>query len=293
MTVSRQLIASEARFVKRTINVDGNLDDWKGVTPVLLDSEALDQSVDLTQYLLNPHLDTPTTQPGGKRIVARVYTAYDKDNVYLAMAVDQDTYSAEEIGEPVKRGRGKEKVELPYKTGMPDGIGYVTLGHDVFQFAFGFRDRVPTQGRQMNDPYAWKGMFYDTDYSFVAHGSANGDQLLQTWGADTSRRNGYQTEAVPGIGPVPGGKIKIVRDEAKKITTYELSIPRKELALFNPDAGQCRFGFILANKEGLGGGSGLMWSEAAGVFDHWRSSGSFPPTWMQRLPCQTFFGIEK
>ena len=47
---------------------------------------------------------------------------------------------------------------------------------------------------------------------------------------------------------------------------------------------------MLGNDEGLGE---LNWSEAAGVYDYWRNLGSFAPTWMQRLPCQTFFGIEK
>jgi hypothetical protein len=97
---------------------------------------------------------------------------------------------------------------------------------------------------------------------------------------------------VPGIEPVPGGKVKITRDESQKLTIYEIAIPRRELALFDPQAGRCRFGFILYNCEQAAGGS-MNWSDAAGVFDYWRSSGSYPPTWIQALPCQTFFGIER
>jgi hypothetical protein len=143
----------------------------------------------------------------------------------------------------------------------------------------------------MDDPWAWKGSFYDTDYSFVAHVSTEGNQLIRIWSPDGSREDGYQTEAVPEIKPVPGGKIKITRDQSQRLTIYEIAIPRCQLTLFDPLAGRCRFGFILYNSEQEAGGS-MNWSDAAGVFDYWQSSGSFPPTWTQRLPCQTFFGIE-
>jgi hypothetical protein len=76
----------------------------------------------------------------------------------------------------------------------------------------------------MDDPWAWKGCFYDTDYSFVAHVSTKGDQLIRIWSPDGSREDAYQTEAVPGIGPVPGGKVKITRDESQKLTIYEMAI---------------------------------------------------------------------
>ena len=53
---------------------------------------------------------------------------------------------------------------------------------------------------------AWKGCFHDADYSFVAHVSAEGDRLIRIWSPDGPRKDGYQTEAVPGIEPVPGGR---------------------------------------------------------------------------------------
>ncbi|HUU11036.1 MAG TPA: hypothetical protein VM431_10925 [Phycisphaerae bacterium] len=144
----------------------------------------------------------------------------------------------------------------------------------------------------MDDPYAWKGHFYDTDYHYAAHVSTEGDQLIRQWGPDTGRRIAYQTDKVPGYGPVRGATIKIRRDEAAKVTVYEMAIPRRELAMFDPAKGRCRFGFVLGNDEKLGLGGGLEWSAAAGVFDHWYASGSFGPSWVSQLPCQTFFGIE-
>jgi hypothetical protein len=291
VTVSRQQVVSQATFRKRTIVVDGDLRDWEGITPVVLDSRMLAGGVDLSQYLLNPHLERPAGAAREPRIVARVYTAYDDRNVYLA-AVVQGASGQCTAGGPAVKGRALAKVELPYRNGMPGGLGHVVFSGDALQLAFGFRDRVPGCGRQMDDPYAWKGAFYDTDDCYVAHASTQGDQLIRLWGAATSRRNGYQTEPVPGLEAVPGGRIKIVRDEPSRQTIYELAIPRAELTLFDPRAGRLRFGFILYDKLLPGAGNGLDWSDAAGVFDHWRNSGSLPPTWMQRTACQTFFGIE-
>ena len=99
----------------------------------------------------------------------------------------------------------------------------------MLQLAFGFRDRFPGEGRQMNDPWAWKGYFCDTDYVYNVHTSTDGDLLIRQWGADGHRRNAYQTDKVPGVEPVPNAKVKISRDEAKKLTIYEMAIPRKEM----------------------------------------------------------------
>jgi hypothetical protein len=67
----------------------------------------------------------------------------------------------------------------------------------------------------------------DSTIPFVAHVSTEGDQLIEIWRPDGSRQDGYQTEAVPGIGPMPGGKVKITRDESLKLTIYEIAIARR------------------------------------------------------------------
>jgi len=288
---SKPQLLAEACFVPRTITIDGSLDDWKGVTPVQIDSALIKGRVDATPSMLNPGVYTPEITPKGSHITARVFTAYDKDNIYLAVDVDEPELKCT-AGEPVVKGRLAKKVTLPYRQGMPDGLNHISTCGDVFEFAFGFHDRVPQIGRQMSDPYAWKGNFFDTDYCYAANVSTDGDQLTRLYGADTSRRNGYQAEAVPGIGPVPGAKIKITRDEAKKETIYEMSIPRAEISLFHPEDKRLRFGFILFNDEKLGTNNALSWSEMAGVFDFWKNAGSFPPSWTSTLPCQTFFGIK-
>ncbi len=173
--------------------------------------------------------------------------------------------------------------------GEPSGLEHIRFCGDAFFFAFGFRDRVPGWGRQMDDHWAWKGHFYDTDNHYAVHTSSTGPQLVRQWGADTPRRIAYQTAAVPGVGPVPGAQVRIERDETAELTVYEMSIPRAELKLFNPEAGRLRFGFNLVSNEV---GWPLQWASAAGVFDYWIGSGSFSPSWVSVLPCQTFFGIE-
>jgi hypothetical protein len=213
--------------------------------------------------------------------------------VYVAAEVHQAEFVSR-AGRPVVRPSptGGRPITLPLKEGAADGLGHIRLAGDALLFAFGFRDRVPGWGRPMDDPYAWKGNFYDTDYLYAAHPSADGDRLDRLWGPGTTRRGAYGGEVVAGYGPDMGGKIVIRRDEKAKVTIYEMSIPRRELYLFNPVARRCRFGFVLANSEGFGREGGLEWSEAAGVFDHWPTLGSFAPTSTPHLACQTFFGID-
>lgn len=284
--VHRQSLAV-ARFHKRTVTVDGRLDDWADVLPVVMDSAQIDGKSDPTLALLNPGRITVERGAGG-RVRVSVYAAYDDRFVYLAAAV-QEPQLVNRSGQPATRRGRNETVTLPYRQGEPEGLEHIRFCGDSFFFAFGFRDRVPGLGRQMDDPWAWKGHFYDTDYHYVAHTSATGSKLVRQWGANTSRRIAYQTAAVPGVGPVPGAQIRIERDETTQLTIYEMAIPRTELQLFDPRAGRLRFGFQLVSNEI---GWPLQWSAAAGVFDYWTGSGSFSPSWVSVLPCQTFFGIE-
>jgi hypothetical protein len=119
VTVSRQQMVSMASFRKRTIAVDGDLRDWKGITPVVLDSRMLSSDVDLSQYLLNPHRERPADEAAKQRLVARVYTAYDDRNVYLAAAVTGASGQCV-AGQPTTKGRGETR---PVSTSSPRGTG--------------------------------------------------------------------------------------------------------------------------------------------------------------------------
>ena len=289
--VTREQTLAVARFEKRTVHFNGSLAVWADLTPVTVDSHQFQEPDSSASSLQNPNATPRPNSAAPKRVTGSVYTAYDDDFIYVGAAVHEDQFRCS-AGEPFLSTWANVTTVLPYLQGEPAGLRHITDCGSIFQFSFGFRDRVPYMGRQIDDPWAWKGTFYDTDYSYVAHISTTGDQLIRIWGPDTGRRNGYQTESLPAIGPVPGGEVKVTRDEPNKITLYEIAIPRQQLALFDPDRGQCRFGFILYNSE-LPFGTSVSWSETAGIFDYWQTPGSFPPTWKNHLACQTFFGIER
>ncbi|MBE3069301.1 MAG: hypothetical protein IMZ66_03595, partial [Planctomycetes bacterium] len=108
--IRRQTLAV-ARFARRTVTVDGDLKDWAGAEAVRLDSDHLSGGADLTALLLNPNLERPAAAPAKQRVVARVFTAYDDANVYLAAEVHEPSLDCP-AGKPAVRG----SVTLPYRT---------------------------------------------------------------------------------------------------------------------------------------------------------------------------------
>ena len=274
-----QIIAT-AQFAKRTIPMTGSVEGWKGVTPVSVLPKDVAKQIDLTPYYLNPHLARPEDltlpQPEG---LVKIYAAYDADYVYIALdGLGSNNTAGKLVWENMVSSTG---ARLLYEKGRQDGLNHVVLCGDHAQLSFGFRDRVPGYGRQMDDPFAWKGQFYDTDYLYMAHSSTTGDTFVREWGADTTRQTSYQTVALPGRGKVEGAKFKITG------TFYEIAIPRSELKLFDP-ATMDRFRFSVNMNN-----NALSWSETAGVFDHWWGTSSFGPSWGSSLANQTFWGIEK
>jgi hypothetical protein len=259
-----------AQVVRRTVKVDGKLDDWKGVTPITFFT-AGDEKEDPITYLLNPNLKRPESPrpPVSPSPRPRVWFAYDDKFLYVA---------ATGIGTEAEAGK-ISRAGLPYRKGWPDGLEHpATIGHSLI-VSFGFRDRVPGYGRQMDDPWAWKGYFNDTDHQFIAYPTTDGPRLVRQWGPDTNRANGFQIDPLPHIKPVPGAQLAITAE------CYELAIPRAELQGFDPKQERCRIGILIDNK--------LNWAQSAGVFDHWQNLGSYAPTWVTQFPCQTFFGIER
>ncbi|MCX7934851.1 MAG: hypothetical protein N3A66_06280, partial [Planctomycetota bacterium] len=178
-----------------------------------------------------------------------VYAAYDEENIYLAAAVDEESFS-NKAGPLVYKKRGDSPgLDLPYRTGWPDGLTHIRYCGDAFWLSFGFRERVPGWGRQMDDPWAWKGHFYDSDDHFVAHASTEGDMLVRQWSAESERRTGYQTVALPYVCFMKNGKAVIRREEEQKRTVYTIAIPRRELKLFDPNRGRCRFAFAFTEDK--------------------------------------------
>jgi hypothetical protein len=275
------LVNSAIIAQKSGITVDGSLGDWQGVTPVTLSSDQAKSWSELT----------PNAGGENSAIFAKVYVAYDNTNVYVAADIKEPNYGCA-AGQPGPAG-------LPQ--GLPGGIYTITRQGDAFSFAFGFRHRVPqAKGRDVNESWCWKGHFYDTDYLYTAHGSTQGDMLVQHWDESSPRRWGYQTDALPEHKKVTGGQVKINRGGT---TIYECSIPRGEIELFDPSKmDACRFSFIVINGETATDGwydrkddmnFNMQYARGYGVFDHWNKFlSSFGASWTPMSPCQARFAID-
>jgi hypothetical protein len=280
---SRTQIVQVAYAPNKTIALNGKLDDWKGVVPVTIDSDWLGTSENWAQLALNPNLPRPTRLLGKPKVVARAYTAWDKDNFYVAFAIKEPS---------LKQDAGKPYRDTKYTTCAPDGIGFPLYSGDAVQFAFGINERAADDYRKPDDPWYWKGCFRDTDYQYIVYTSEKGPQLIRLHKPGIPYRIGFQTETQPGQGPVEGAKVLIYREG--DVTLYEASIPRSELALLKPETqSQIRFGFLLSNDEGVGHAGRLQWSQAAGVFDYWFNNGSYQPTWESFWAAQTRWGFGK
>ena len=255
-----------AAFACRSIQVDGNPSDWDGVVPVHLTAVS---EADESKYLLNPNLKKPK-HIEDETATASLYAAYDADYVYLCLRG---------WGVQTSVGRlSKPGLDL-WKKGEPDGLDHISFCGDVLQVTFGFRERVPHMGRQPGDPWEWKGHYYDTDYQYAVYKDACGeDHVMRQWGPDTDRRTAYQIDLVPYVEEPEGVQVKITEK------CYEVAIPRSELDLLDPEMGEFRFDFMLNGK--------FQWAASAGVFDFWKSNGSYSPSWTVTRPCQDFWGID-
>ncbi len=279
----REQVIQVAYAPSRTVAMTGKLDDWKDAIPVTVDSDWFAASENWTQLVLNPNLPRPKAVADKARVVARCYTAWDKDNFYVAFAV-QEPGLKQKAGEPYR--------ETKYTTGDPDGIGFPLYSGDAIEFAFGIRERAEDDYRKPDDPWYWTGCIRDTDYQYIAYTSAKGPKLIRLAKPGIPYRVGFQTETPSGQGPVEGAKIRI--DRIGETSLYEISLPRAELALLKPEEqSQIRFGFVLSNDEGVGTAGRLQWSQAAGVFDYWFNNGSYQPTWESFWAAQTRWGLGK
>jgi len=280
---SRTQVVQVAYAPSRTITVDGKLDDWDGIVPVTVDSDWFGTSENWTQLVLNPNLPRPKEVAEKARVVARAYTAWDKDHFYAAFAVLEPS---------LKQDAGKPYRGTQYTTAEPGGITFPFYSGDAIQIAFGIRERAADDYRKPDDPWYWKGCFRDTDYQYIAYPSLKGPKLIRLHKPGIPYRVGFQTETQPGQGPVEGARIAI--NHIGLTTFYEMSIPRAELSLLSPETqSTIRFGFVLSNDEGVGAAGRLQWSQAAGVFDFWFNNGSYQPTWESFWAAQTRWGLGK
>ena len=234
---ARQLVFRGGRSFRwpvlsvRTITVDGA---WT-IGGALRRSSSTAGSSRTSRPLAVP-AQSPSGRPAGeasrRRIVARIYTAYDDAWVFLAAAVQEDGLNCY-AGQPVVKGRRETKVTLPYKNGMPAGS---TTWSTPATFAILLRVPRPRAGLRPADgrPLRLEGLLLRHRRQLRGPRLDRGRPIDPHLGPRHPRRNGYQTEQVPGMERCPA-ESAIVRDRGEpRQTVYELSIPRSEAPRLRP-----------------------------------------------------------
>ena len=189
----------------------------------------------------------------------------------------QRLYLAAQVEEPALRPR------------RADEPGYrFWHGYDALQLAFGLRDEPSV--KPSPSP------FQDTDFGFLLcpedlmNEMRIEGRLLRLW--RPSLPFGGQSDARDWGGAVPGAQCAVQRDEQRRLTIYEASLPLIEMAALRPAMRAqrdvpVRFSWILHNDEG----PGLEWSRVTGVFPWWEHTGSFLPAHELHLAAQTTLGF--
>jgi len=259
---------------KKTIAFTGKVSDFAGVTPTTLDSRALALGTDWTYYLLHPNENPPAGTPD-KYIVTKSYTAYDDQYLYLGYAVNEPEFVHD------------SNADL-------NGHGSMPIFWDSINISIGFGERNKNSLRSADDPWAWKGAYRDMDYNYDLFKDKNGvDHLYRLRDPNSPRTYPYQTEDAakyyPYVGEVSGAKINITRDEANKITLYQVAVPLSEIGLNKGVKEPFRLGYVQSNDEGFGL---LEYSVAAGGFDYRVCGDSFNPTWANLHALSTWIGFD-
>lgn len=131
------------------------------------------------------------------------------------------------------------------------------------------------------------------DYNFDLYKDENGiDRFVRLRTPDAPRTYPYQKEPsgihYPYVGEVSGAAVKITRDEANKLTLYEVSLPLSEIGLSIDTMENFRWGYVQSTDEGLGQ---LEYSLAAGTFGFRCGTDSFMPNWPLFYPLFTRLGV--
>lgn len=233
--------------LKRTINVDGNLQDWQGVPGVLVASRQ--QALDIGELARRPWTDMKEQKPEAS--FGEVKMAWDDQNIYLAARVHHaaaqkdklrlerridDSYfhsAADDVlpyyQEFLAKHPGHSFSEVPYVYARPPEPALACRG-DRVQFAFdttpGFHDMVADDDRV---PYGFHAV-PDSDYEYSAYLCADGKgEVWRLLAPGVPRVHDFprQPRGSRSTGVVAGAKL-VVRDD-DDIRTYEMAIPKSEL----------------------------------------------------------------
>lgn len=231
-------------IARKTITVDGDLSDWKGILPQQLPASSVDAS--LTEKAWLPFKDR--SQQEGASDVPVVYTAYDDKNFYFAAQIpdttpdpgmvrfatrDDDSYFYPENvtnrdGKQLSWPAGVRSYSYRKNFDIPSGTGE----HDNVQIAFNVLEKKPW----LSHPPGVMPHFityWDTDYEYalnpVAAEFGGGTEVWRLQSPGMPRKHFFPRQPKSPIdgGAVQGAALVIRRTPDKRFV--EASIPWSEM----------------------------------------------------------------
>jgi hypothetical protein len=230
-------------IAKKTIDVDGDLADWKGVLPQVLLGKGIGTSMSEQAYL--PFVKTTDGSSNG---VSTAYMAYDDHYFYFAAKIGDATVDP---GMLRTATRDDDSYFYPdHVTGQdgaaltwPDGVRHYSYRknfdvpdgnakHDNVQIAFNVEEKKPWLAYPKGTMPRFM-VYWDTDYEFalnpVAAQYGGGTEMWRLLAPGVPRKSYFPREpkAVTDQGPVSGGKLVIKRDATTRYV--EAAIPWSEI----------------------------------------------------------------
>ena len=310
------------QIARRTITVDGNLGDWKGILPQTVTSGPAVRS--LTEAAWFPFQSFDPKVGAG---FATGYLAYDDDNFYFAAKVADATpdagtvrFATRDDGEyfypatsdivrlqkpqiaPVK----SEDTDAPQPLVWPTGVRRYSYrkapelpagnapAHDNIQIAFNVLPQAEKPW-YTHPPGVMAGFtnYKDTDYEYalnlVAPQYGGGTEIWRLAYPGMPSKHFYPRQPPsPLDGPVVGGRLVMTRDATTRIV--ECSIPWSEIPAVKRclDAGQpVKFSFRVNDNKGVGT---MELSRARSAA---KRNGSFHVDWVEHWANELEFGWGK
>lgn len=300
-------------IAKRTITVDGALDDWKDVLPQQVKVEGV-QEATLTEKAWLPFMKFDESVKKG---FAVGYIAYDDANFYFAAKIsdttphpgtvrfetrdDSEYFYPEKCFAPVKKG-STQTAELVW----PEGVRHYSYrknpvlpcgsapGFDNVQIGFNVlpEDQKPLYPFPPGTMRGYTG-YSCTDYEYalnkVAEQYGGGVEIWRLRKPDMPHKHFYPRQPKsPADGPVKDGKLVVTHEGGTR--TVECSLPWSEIPEVKKklDAGQpIKFSFRVNDDAGVG------CMELAKERSVARRNGSFRADWVEHWANELEFGWDK